>query len=763
MSKEIVAQKRKKGILDIALSLWKAGLCVIPLKWKDKAPAIPWAEYQARRPDASELVEWFEGQRRNIGIVCGRVSGNLVVIDFDNEATYKEFAEKYPNIVNRTWVAQTGRGYHVYLRTKEPVRTHPRNGVDIKGEGSYVVAPPSLHPSGRPYRWLRREGEILRVEKLPEFHGEAEERERRKVTELPERIPEGQRNTTLTSYAGKLRRLGFSEEEIRRALLAINQERCDPPLPEKEVEAIAKSIAKYPPGPGEWELGERAITLIAPQLAQEILHTLAGMDGAKANIRVRRAKAGTLALRGLKEHGFFARSETNALYYFYAPERRAYNLDHEAFKILLYKFTGVNPESHDFRFILADCRAAAAEADVRKVVKVAYWDGEEETLRVSRFDGTVYVLTGEEIREEENGKTVIFEDDPTWAPYTASPGENGSTLAWLAGLANWVEDREASELAYTAWLLSTFFTELCPTRPILLLAGEMGSGKTMLLRLTMKLLFGPAAEVAGLPDRPDDFRAAAAAQHILAIDNLDEFVPWIRDKLARLATGGVDYARKLYTTNEKFLIRYRAWVAATSHDPETFRRNDLADRLLLLRLQRIPEGDWKPERRFLEQAKEFRPWFWGDVLWYLNRVVARIRREGLPDAASIRLGDWESLGRVIAKEMGKEAIWDRVIANLASAQASLLTEEEPLVEALLMWLEDNQGKEVMGHELYQELTRLYWGERKPSPDWPKNAKWMGRKLEELRESLARIYGVRFVKRYNRQGTVYLWKKEGEAR
>ena len=74
----------------------------------------------------------------------------------------------------------------------------------------------------------------------------------------PHMLFEGTRNIGLTSLAGKLRRAGLSQGELEIVLLHINQSRCRPPLPEREVVAIARSIGRYPPGPSElpWALRE---------------------------------------------------------------------------------------------------------------------------------------------------------------------------------------------------------------------------------------------------------------------------------------------------------------------------------------------------------------------------------------------------------------------------------------------------------------------------------------------------------------------------
>jgi len=141
------------------------GLSVIPIKWGDKTPILPsWKPYQGRLPTEEELREWFSGGESNVAIVTGRVSGNLVVIDFDSKEEYEKWLSQLPSHLARavgwTWVVETGKGVHVYFRLKEAglvPRTKPRvagRPVDIKGEGGYVLAPPSLHPSGKRYTFL---------------------------------------------------------------------------------------------------------------------------------------------------------------------------------------------------------------------------------------------------------------------------------------------------------------------------------------------------------------------------------------------------------------------------------------------------------------------------------------------------------------------------------------------------------------------------------------------------------------------------------
>jgi len=137
------------------LELYKSlGLTVIPIHYGEKTPAVPsWKKFQSRRPSDTELAQWFSGPFVNIGIVCGSISDNLVVVDFDDRQAYRRFFS--PSIEKDTITVQTSKGLHVYLRSLAQVSSFKilKLKIDVKAEGSYVIAPPSLHPSGKVYEF----------------------------------------------------------------------------------------------------------------------------------------------------------------------------------------------------------------------------------------------------------------------------------------------------------------------------------------------------------------------------------------------------------------------------------------------------------------------------------------------------------------------------------------------------------------------------------------------------------------------------------
>jgi putative DNA primase/helicase len=152
---------------------------------------------------------------------------------------------------------KTSRGAHLYFTWPEGavIRNSAGKiaaGLDIRGDGGYVIVPPSVHPTGEPYRWLG-EGEHVPICPAPSWLLATIIDPPRTVDSVPassgEVIPKGSRNQTLASLAGTMRKRAMSREAIAAALQTLNKSLCDPPLEQTEVSSIAASVARYTPGP----------------------------------------------------------------------------------------------------------------------------------------------------------------------------------------------------------------------------------------------------------------------------------------------------------------------------------------------------------------------------------------------------------------------------------------------------------------------------------------------------------------------------------
>lgn len=214
---------------------------------RGKHPRIPFA--QASR-DENTIRKWFDKwPSANLGIT---LPGH-VVVDVDprshGDATLEDLIAKYGPLPETCTARTGGGGSHYLFRAREGIRYGGKlgAGVDLKhGPNAVIVVEPSLHASGGRYSWLDEEGphEAGIPALAPDWLSLPEEA--RRAAPRTARIPKGDRNNSLTSFAGTMRRRDMSEAAIAAALLAENQ-KCDPPLPEQEVLAIAHSVARYAP------------------------------------------------------------------------------------------------------------------------------------------------------------------------------------------------------------------------------------------------------------------------------------------------------------------------------------------------------------------------------------------------------------------------------------------------------------------------------------------------------------------------------------
>jgi hypothetical protein len=229
-----------------------------------KCPWHTWKEYQERLPTEAEVRGWWEQQpNSNVGIALGPVSG-LVRVDAegpDGERQLRELSGgELPDTLQFSSGRKdgTGRGWLYVIppcvELKTTVKPLVVGEVRFQAKGAQTVLPPSRHKDGNLYAWCpgHSPDEIepalappwllqqLRIERTTGIGG---------IPPLVdgECIPEGQRNTVLTSLAGTMRRRGMGEAAILAALLTENK-RCRPPLSEDEVQKIAQNIARYPPG-----------------------------------------------------------------------------------------------------------------------------------------------------------------------------------------------------------------------------------------------------------------------------------------------------------------------------------------------------------------------------------------------------------------------------------------------------------------------------------------------------------------------------------
>lgn len=241
-----------------ALRYRALGWIPLPVAPHSKRPLIAWTELQERMPEANEVRGWYTmWPQAGVAVVTGMRSG-LVVLDVDpahgGSAALAALEETHGKLAETVEAMTGGGGRHLYF-------THPggdiRNrtgfapGLDLRADGGIVVAPPSIHPSGKPYRWRQGHApEEIALARLPVWLRDQEEGEARGLGHplsywralAREGVEAGRRNTTIASFTGHLLWHGVDPEVVMELMLAWNRLRCDPPLLDDEVVRTVRSI-----------------------------------------------------------------------------------------------------------------------------------------------------------------------------------------------------------------------------------------------------------------------------------------------------------------------------------------------------------------------------------------------------------------------------------------------------------------------------------------------------------------------------------------
>lgn len=240
-----------------------------------KSPVLyTWKEYQARLPTVEEVTQWFtENPFANIAIITGKIS-NLVVFDLDSQKAMEYATERggFP----KTPRSKTGKGSHIFM--KYPGIGHIGNQVkkeltiDIRADGGYVVAPPSIHGSGGQYQWeegasifdleptectgwmleylrgISNQSSENKKDKEPKAasRNERNESEKRQPQDMWVEVirsgcSEGERNQTATRLIGHFLKKGIDESEAWELIITWNLKN-KPPIDLNELRKTFESV-----------------------------------------------------------------------------------------------------------------------------------------------------------------------------------------------------------------------------------------------------------------------------------------------------------------------------------------------------------------------------------------------------------------------------------------------------------------------------------------------------------------------------------------
>lgn len=248
------------SMYQAAVQYIKMGLAVFPLEERGKRPKTR-NGFKDATTDAAQVKAWWQQwPNANIGIATGKRSGGIFVIDLDIDEdkgidgyhTLEDWQRengKFPE----TWTAITGRGgYHLYFHSNSEIKNRAGiiDGVDVRGDGGYVVAPPSVHSNGNRYEWEYdpEEFDLAEANNNVKYFLDTGINSPGERFSMPDIVNAGERNDMIFRFACMMQAKGTSDEAVFAATMAENNTKCNPPMNEKEVRVIVNSVLKYQKG-----------------------------------------------------------------------------------------------------------------------------------------------------------------------------------------------------------------------------------------------------------------------------------------------------------------------------------------------------------------------------------------------------------------------------------------------------------------------------------------------------------------------------------
>lgn len=645
--------------LDSALRLAKLSLNVFPLhginedgsctckeglecpeKDKGKHPVI--ANWQKlATTDTTKITNWSKKYpNANVGIATGHAS-TLTVLDVDGEEgkqSLKQLEEKHGSLPKTTKVETGSGGFHYYFTHHKEFTNSVKflPGLDTRNDGGYVVAPDSKHVSGGTYKFLVTPEQAGFAE-IPNylFSTFREAKEQKKTKSSTAIMEEGERNSGLFEFGIGLWHRGRTEEEVLEALEKANETRCKPPVGEKELWQVHKSIISYEPDLPAYDAeGRRNIVQGNDQLRE-----------------VANLVASALAKRNQQSETLYRNHNTLVQIYQAGNETLSRHMNSDLFLTeLANHLNWYTPRlKHDvpserlIRLLLNDVRLT----DFRNLKSISPWPMIDKQGQLLASNGY------------HPGAERIITVPPSYRlDVPAQP--SSEDLRWAIDLlqndllGDFPFSDQASRANAVGAMLQLFCCEIIqPPYPLhFIQAPVAGTGKSLLVKVIGSILFGkePSAMTLGENDGETRKRISSQLFSLAPYMFLDNLPPKVHShSLAAALTASVWNDRILGVSTMKSVDVSALWLATGNNVNFS---NELARRLVLVELDPTDES---PSTRTGFKHPNLMEW-------------VQQQRESLIRACLILVRHWYALGQPKGKQaFGSYESYASVIGGILDA------------------------------------------------------------------------------------------------
>ena len=433
----------------------------------------------------------------------------------------------------------------------------------------------------------------------------------------------------------------------------------------------------------------------------------------------------------LKKRGqFFSHQDLrdfSSAMYFDADEKLLRRVQSDEFLAWLSAAMGINRAEPLFNFTSTAVETTALSSDdSRAIIPAEYWHATPDAVYISSGPGRMYRVTARGIDEVDNGTDgVVFSSGATLKPWTLTDPVNPFDVCSLFKNAAYISEHGKTLLALWTCTMLTYQR----TKPPLCISGTVGSGKTRLAVGLFELLGFPPRVSAITKNGESDFWTQVACGGLVTFDNADTRNDWLSDSLAAAATDGGHERRRLYTDAERIYLRARSWVIITSSNPTFAADGGLADRLLVVRLDRLKKETAESSLSDEISAVRNAGLSWMAVM--IHRALADTTP--IPEILNRRHPDHALMALRIGRAMGMER---ETVATLLAAEAdksNFNLENDPLGSVLIELTEQSTGGlHGTASELAQEVINFdpYWDGKLSSKSFGKRVAKLWPHLEQ---------------------------------
>ena len=295
-----------------------------------------------------------------------------------------------------------------------------------------------------------------------------------------------------------------------------------------------------------------------------------------------------------------------------------------------------------------------------------------------------------------------------------------------------------------AWLLGAL--RAGGPYPVLAIAGEQGSAKTVLSKLLRALIDPSVAPVRALPRDERELFIAASNGHVLAFDNLSGLPPWLSDTLCRLTSGGAFSTRRLFTDQDEILFTAARPVILNGIE-DIITRPDLADRAILLMLAPIAERQRRPENALWREFELARPHILGallDAAAHGLHMLPRVRLQRLP-----RMADFALWATACESAFRPEGTFETAYSNNRRDAIENIVDADPVAARVREIMADRAQWTGSASDLLQAGTNVAGNSMVGNRSgWPKNPRALAGRLRRA-QTFLRTLGIEIV--FGREG------------